>query len=293
VETSVLLRAVAVVVICGSHADLFRILGGAHTLVAVAGFNAARFGLSLPTVAGRWRSTARMLIGIAAPTMAVALFGMLTHDRYGWGNVAMANWVIGDVTDGAHNELWFIDALAASLVVLALTLSVPPVARVWRRDPWRVAAAVAALALVPRFAVLHYGEGVLRGIMPTTFWLFAVGAALAHADTGRRRLLTLALAVVGGATFFPDDPTRNATILLGIATLALVPEVRVPARWVPVITLLAAASLHIYLIQFQVLDWVSSPLAGTAAAIAAGCLLWRLTDQPVRRLQDLVHPALR
>ena len=293
VETSVLLRAVAVVIICGSHAELFRVLGGAHTLLAVAGFNAARFGLSTPTVTGRWRGCARMIVGIAAPTIAVVLVGMLSHDRYGWANLVLANWLVGDVTYGFHNELWFVDALAASLLLLAAVLSVPPVARAWRRDPWRVAVVVAAIALVPRFVVLHQGEGVLRGIMPTTFWLFAVGAAVAHADTGRRRLLTLALAAVGGATFFEGDPARNTTILLGIAALALVPEVRVPARWVPVITLLAAASLHVYLVQFQILGRVPTPLAATVVAITAGCLLWRLTARPVRRLQDLVPPSAR
>ncbi|WP_256841473.1 AMP-binding protein [Ornithinimicrobium cryptoxanthini] len=291
VETSVLLRAVAVVMICGSHADLFRLLGGAHTLLAVAGFNAARFGLSAPRIPTRWRGTLRMLIGVAVPTMVVALFGMVTHDRYGWGNVLMANWVAGDVTYGKHNELWFIDALVASLIVLTLLLSVPPLARAWRETPWRVAILIAVLGLVPRFAILSFGDGVLRGIMPTTFWLFAIGAAVAHADTRRRRLVTLGLAVVGGITFFPDDPVRNLTILAGIAVLTLVPEVRLPARWVGPISVLAAASLYIYLIQFQILGWVPTALGATLAALAAGCLLWWLAARPMRRLQDLVPVA--
>jgi acyl-coenzyme A synthetase/AMP-(fatty) acid ligase len=293
VETSVLLRAIAVVIICGSHADLFRILGGAHTLLAVAGFNAARFGLSVPTANGRWRATARTLIGVAVPTMAVALVGMVTQERYGWANVALSNWIAGDVTYGYRNELWFVDALVASTLVLTAVLSVPALSRAWHRDPWRVAAVVAVVALVPRFVILHLGEGVLRGIMPTTFWLFAVGAAVAHADTRRRRLLTLAVAVVGGASFFPDDPVRNATVLAGVAALALVPEVRVPASWVPAIGLVAAASLYVYLIQFQILARVPTALGATAVAIVAGCLLWRLADRPVRRLQDLLPPSTR
>lgn len=290
VETSVVLRAVAVVIICGSHAELFRALGGAHTLLAVAGFNAARFGLSVPTASGRWRGSARMLVGIAVPTVAIVLVGMLTHGRYGWGNVVMANWLVGDVTYGFHNELWFIDALAASLVLLTAILSLPPIARAWRQDPWRVTTVIAALALVPRFVILELGEGVLRGLMPTTFWLFAVGASVATATTTRRRVVTLALAVLGGATFFEEDPARNMTILVGVALLALVPEVRLPARLLPVITLLAAASLHVYLIQFPILGAVTSPWVATAAAITAGCLLWRATARPVRRLQGLVPP---
>lgn len=288
VETSVLLRTIAVVAILGSHADLFRILGGAHTLLAVAGFNAARFGLSMPTVGARWRTSTRTLVGVAAPTMAVALVGMVTQERYGWGNVALANWVLGDVTYGYRNELWFVDALLASVLVLTAVLSVPVISRAWHRDPWRVAAATAVVALVPRFVVLQLGEGVLRGIMPTTFWLFAVGVAVAHADTRGRRLLTLAVAVVGGVTFFPDDPVRNATILAGIAALIFVPHVRVPVVVVPVVGVVAAASLHVYLVQFQILSLIPSSLGATAAAVAVGCLFWRLTDRPVRRLQDLI-----
>ncbi|MFC8796656.1 AMP-binding protein [Promicromonospora sp. NPDC057138] len=288
VETSVLLRAIAVVIICGSHADLFHILGGAHTLLAVAGFNAARFGLSLPTARGRWRASLRTLIGVAVPTAAVALFGMVAQDRYGWANVLLVNWIFGDVAYGFRNELWFVDALIACTVVLAAILSVPWVGRAWQRQPWRVAAAVAVVALVPRFLVLSLGEGVLRGIMPTTFWLFAVGAAVAYADTRRRRLLTLAVAVVGGATFFPDDLVRNATILLGIAVLTFVPEVRVPAWAVPAVGLLASASLYVYLVQFPILGLVPTALGATLAALATGCLLWRVADRPVRRLQDLL-----
>jgi hypothetical protein len=288
VETSVLLRAIAVVIICGSHADLFSILGGAHTLLAVAGFNAARFGLSMPTARGRWRASLRTLVGVAVPTVAMALFGMIAQDRYGWANVLLVNWIFGDVAYGFRNELWFVDALIACTLTLAAILAVPWVGRAWRLQPWRVAAAVAVVALVPRFLVLHLGEGVLRGIMPTTFWLFAVGAAVAYADTRRRRLLTLAIAVVGGATFFPDDLVRNATILAGIALLAFVPEVRLSAWAVPLVGLLASASLYVYLVQFPILGLVPDALGATLAALAVGCVIWRVADQPVRRLQDLL-----
>ena len=288
-ETSVVLRAIAVVIICGSHADLFRILGGAHTLLVVAGFSAATFGLSAPGVAARWRGTVRLLVGIAVPTMVVALLG-LTYGRYGWDNVVLANWLVGDIAYGKHNELWFVDALVACLLVATAVLSLPPVARAWRADPWRVAFGLVLVGLVPRFLVLTLAEGVLRGMMPTVFWLFAVGLALAHADTPARRRWTLGAMALGIAWFFPDDPVRNATILAGVLLLALVPRIRVPARLVPLVTVLAAASLHIYLIQFQILGWVPTPLLATLVALAAGVLLWRLTDAPVRRVQRLLDP---
>lgn len=286
-ETSVVLRALAVIAICGTHAGLFRILGGAHTLLVVAGFNAALFALSAPGIAQRWRGTARVLVGIAVPTMVVAALG-LAYGRYGWDNVFLANWLVGDIAYGKHNELWFVDALVASTLFVTALLSVPAVARRWRLDPWPVAFTVVLLALVPRFVILTLFEGVLRGMMPTVLWLFAIGLALATARTVARRRWTMAAMVAGVATFFPDDPVRNLTILAGAAVLAFVPSVAVPRRLVPLVATLGAASLHIYLVQFHVLDVVPFPPLSTVTALVVGVLVWRVADAPVRRLQRLV-----
>lgn len=287
IETSVLIRAIAVVIICGSHAEIFRLLGGAHTLMVVAGFNAALFGLSLPGVGERWRGTARFVVGIGIPTMVVAAVGM-AFGRYGWGNVLLAHWAFGDWGRLQRNELWFVDALILCVLVATAALSHPRLAALWRRDPWRVAFGMALVGLVPRYVILGLFEGHLRGLMPTVFWLFAVGLALAHARSARQRFWTLAVAAAGVIGYFPDDPARNATIMLGILALGLLQRVRIPRLLLPVVTLLAAASLHIYLIQFLVLSWIDSDLLGTMAALAAGVLLWKLTAAPVARLQKLI-----
>ena len=289
-ESSVVLRAIAVITICGTHAGLFRILGGAHTLLIVAGFNAALFALSSPGIAARWQGAFRVLVGIAAPTMLIALLG-LSYGRYGWDNVFFANWLVGDIAYGKHNELWFIDSLVACTLFVTAVLSVPAVARRWRADPWPVAFTVVVLALVPRFVILTFFEGVLRGMMPTVLWLFAIGLALATARTVARRRWTMLAMVAGIATFFPDDPVRNVTILAGAAVLAFVPTLAIPSRLVPLVATLGAASLHIYLVQFHVLDVVPFAPVATLAAIATGVLVWRLADAPVRRLQQLVPTA--
>ena len=292
VESTVVLRAFAVVAICGSHAQLFDLLGGEHILLAVAGYNTVRFGFSVPGIAARWRAAARMLLGVAVPTMAVALFGMLATQRYGWSNVLLGHWLFGHpVAHSTRNEYWFIDALAASIVVLAAVLSVPAISRAWGRDPWRVAAGLTALALVPRFVVPALTEGPMeQSIMPTTFWLVAAGAAAAYAETRFRRRLTLALAVLGGATFFPGDPQHCATVLVGLAVLVFVQRLPVPAAALGVLSLLASASLYIYLIQFLVLSMFENDFVETSAALAAGTLLWLVADRPVRHLQDTLIP---
>lgn len=293
-ETSVVLRAVAALLILGTHADLFWIVGGAHVLLVVAGYNAARFSLSGHDALRRALVSARTAVGILVPAAVVALVGLLTTGRYGWANVGAVNWIAGDVTYGSRNELWFVDALLASVAIMVAALSLPPVSRAYARDPWRVTITVAALALVPRFVVLAVADGTIRGIAPTVFWLFATGAALAHASTPTRRRITLALATIGTVTFF-DDPIRNATVLAGIVLLALVPVVRLPRRLASVAGTVGAASLYLYLVQFQVFDLVPdvggrlpSAALRVAAALVVGCLVWRLADPLVRRLQQLL-----
>ncbi|MGA4670150.1 AMP-binding protein [Propionibacteriaceae bacterium Y1923] len=290
VETSVVLRALAVVMIAGSHAHLFRLPGGAHALLAVAGYSAGMFGLSLATTRLRWRSTGRLLLGIAIPTMAVAAFGMVTG-RYGIANLLLANWATGDVNRLQRNELWFVDALVLCLLVTTALLSVPALRRGWQSHPWQVAFGLLLVGLVARFTILGLFEGTLRGIMPTVFFLFAAGLALSRATTVNQRLLTLAAAAVGVVDFFPGDALRNGLILAGITALALLARVPVPTRLVTPVTVLAAASLHIYLVQFHILDWLGRPLLGTCVSLAAGVLLWRLTARPTQRLQQLLLPA--
>ncbi|MFD0867086.1 phosphopantetheine-binding protein, partial [Tessaracoccus lubricantis] len=298
VEVSVVLRAIAAIIICGSHAELFRVLGGAHTLMAVAGYSTAMFGLSAVGVVARWRAGARLLVGVAVPTVVTALIGM-AYGRYGWGNVFMVNWATGNISTRGRNELWFVDVLVLAVLVVTALLSWPAISRRWNDDPWRVAFALLVVGLGSRFIILSFEhDGPMRGVLPTVFWLFAAGMALAVARTRRRTELTLALALLGTLGYFPDNTARNLVIAGGIIALALLRSVPVPRVLVPVVTVLAAASLHIYLVQFHVLTLVSRTLTDhglvrTVAGLVVGIVVWRLTATPIARLQDLLVPLRR
>ncbi|MGA4508369.1 AMP-binding protein [Propionibacteriaceae bacterium G1746] len=291
VETSVVLRALAVLAICFSHTRVVDLPGGAHVLLAIAGWNAARFGLSLPDAARRIRSVAASIFGIWVPTAAAALLGILVTGRYGWENFFMANWLFGGLAD-TRVELWFVDSLVACLVVLTALCCVPAVARARAADPWRVHLVIAAVALVPRFVVHALSDAPIGGVPYTVFFIFAAGAALAHAQTTRQRLMTLAVLAIGIATYFPD-PQRNLSILLGVCLLAFVPDLRVPRWLVSAIVVLASASLYIYVFQFQAFQlvprWQPGPIPGalrSLTALAVGGVLWWLADPWVRRLRS-------
>ena len=89
-ETSIVLRAVAIVCIVSTHVGLFSLQGTAHVLMAVAGYNFARFQLSgarLPRLRRQLASLARL----AVPSMAFIGAAYLITDRYSLANIVLLN----------------------------------------------------------------------------------------------------------------------------------------------------------------------------------------------------------
>ena len=103
VEMNVLLRALAVIMICGSHVGLFPLAGGAHLLLAVAGFNFGRYVLAAGSTAERWRRTTRCAVAIVVPTVLVALTMVVVFGGAHWSNVVLA--ALGRTPDGRQHLL--------------------------------------------------------------------------------------------------------------------------------------------------------------------------------------------
>ena len=113
------------------------------------------------------------------------------------------------------------------------------------------------------------------------FWIFALGWATAQATTRRGTgWLLSVLTVVTVPGFFPEG-ARDAYVAAGLLALVWVPAP--PAarrRWPASPAVLAAASLWIYLLHWQVyphlehrIPWLATVLSlavGVAAAVARG-----------------------
>ncbi len=283
VEMNVLLRALAVIMICGSHVGLFPLAGGAHVLLAVAGFNVGRYVLTAVSTRERWRRTARSAVAIVVPTVLVAL-AMVVFASAHWSSVVMLHWAVRPT---AGNIFWFVEALLVLMLVTTALLSVPRLRQAYTSDPWLVAFLATVVLLVPRYLVLGLVDGYVRGMPLTVGWLFTAGLAMASARTPSRKLLTVTVAVVATIGFFPAAE-RNFVIMAGLALLALVPFVTVPRPTVRPIEVLAAASLHVYLVQFQMFAFFPSPVLKFAGGILTGLAFWLLTAGVLRRLQHLV-----
>ncbi|UUZ45488.1 non-ribosomal peptide synthetase [Janibacter limosus] len=284
-DTPLVLRAVAAIAICASHLGLVAVPGGAHTLLALAGWSMSRFTLDTTDPRARRRRGLRSIAALAIPSMAVAPVGPVTAGGYGWENVLLVNWLVGEMEWGARINLWFIEALlACSLAVLAL-LSVPRPGLVHVRHPRARSMALAAAALVPRWILVPDSTGATRGLPGSVLWLFALGMALGVARTRRQKLATMALTAIGMWDFFVE-PSRGLTVFAAIAVLAFVPRIPLPRLLVLPLGLLAAASLHVYLVQWQVFRVVDQPVLALLASFAAGITVWWLLRGPTRALID-------
>ncbi|MDQ3484680.1 MAG: AMP-binding protein, partial [Actinomycetota bacterium] len=280
-EMTVVLRAVAIVLVVGSHSNVFMLAGGAHVLLAVAGFNFARFSLAHPRRRDRLSHLRTSICRIIVPSVVWLALVVALTDSYGLTNVFLMNTVLrpDGWTDAWH--YWYVESLVLILVALAALMAIPQLHRWERASPfWFVAVPVVA-ALVLRFELVTPGSSPDRIHSPQyVFWAFALGWAAAQAATWQHRLVVSMVILVSTPGFF-DDPSREAVVVVGLLLLVWRSRVTVPSALVRPLAVLASASLFIYLTHWQVyphLEFVW-PLGALLASLTVGVVVWALAQR--------------
>jgi acyl-CoA synthetase (AMP-forming)/AMP-acid ligase II len=290
-ETNVLLRALAIVMIVGTHANLFVLLGGAHVLLGVAGFNFGRFQLSDAPRSDRVRHLLGSVTRVVVPSVLwLGAVAVLTGD-YGWRGVLLLNGVLGP-RDWAEPQwwYWFIEALVYTLLAVTALLALPWTDRLERRWPFWLPIGLAGLGLLTRYEVVTVMGGDVIHRANVVFWLFALGWATVKASRGWHRLLVSALLVATVPGFF-DDPVRDGTVLVGLLALVWLRAVRVPSWLARAAGVLAAASLYIYLCHWQVYPHLeeSYPTLATVLSLLGGIAFWQATVRGPSYVRGLVR----
>ena len=114
-ETGIVLRAVAIIFIVSTHIGFFHWEGTAHVLIAVAGYNFARFQLT-GTRRARLRRQLRSIARIVAPSVVVIGFAFAVTDTYSWANVFLLNPLLGPEGWTDYSRFWFIEILVHILL---------------------------------------------------------------------------------------------------------------------------------------------------------------------------------
>jgi len=278
-EPAVVLRALAIVAIVVSHADLFMVMGGAHVLLAVVGFNLARFSLHTAGRTQRARRLVTCTAGFAVPAaLWIGLTGAVTGD-YRPATALFLNQAVGAPTWSTDWQFWFLEVVVWSNLGLAALVLVPVVDRALRHRPFAVAMSVLVCALAVRYASVGLAAGgTEKYTLVGTVWCIAIGWAAAEARTRPQRCLVAAAAVLGTWGYFPEDPARYAVVVLGMLCLLAPGSVHLPRHLSRSLHLLAGASLWIYLTHWQVypgLEAAGHPVAAALTSLAVGLLAHR------------------
>jgi hypothetical protein len=190
-------------------------------------------------------------------------------------------------------QFWFLEALVwLSLGAVAL-LAVPAVNRLERQAPLLLPWAVLLGAVALRYAWTGLEAGATERYTPgLVLWCFALGWVAARSHTTATRFAVTAAAALATAGFF-GDPARELLIVTGVSLLVWLPFVRVPRVLGRALTVLAAASLFVYLTHWQVYPHLETdhPLLATLASFAVGVAYWWLSRPALRRLGCALRTA--
>jgi acyl-CoA synthetase (AMP-forming)/AMP-acid ligase II len=276
VDPTVLLRAVAIVLIVGTHANLLTVMGGAHALLAVCGYNAARF---LPTSQSPARALLRGAWNVALPS-ALWIGTLAAYGFYAPTAAVFLNGALGEDRWTIEWQFWFLEAAIWTLVGMAVAFSIRPVRRLDAAHPFGSALLLLAATAALRYLLVGVDTDPVmpeRYSTPVVAWCFVLGWAAARATTRPGRWTVFASSVLFVHGFF-GDPMRELFVVAAVAILLWARPVRLP-RWAArAMGALAAASLAIYLTHWQVYPHLEDryPLLATLSSLVVGLAYHRL-----------------
>lgn len=259
IETSILLRGLAILMVVIHHATLWPIPAGATLLVMLAGHGLGRFhATSLFT--GDSFGFLKSVLGKLAPYYLILLGFALAWKQIPWASV----FLVGNLGFG-HPEnrtllpflYWFVETYVQLMLLVAFIFAIPPIRRAAARRPFEAGLVCVAICLALRITVpMAFDLGDRAGFNPTwLMFLLPMGWCAYFADTTKKKLLLATLSIAAAAiAALHGGNWHGAWIRYGLTTAGLLlllfqPQIRFPRSLIwPALTI-SAASFHIYLVH--------------------------------------------
>lgn len=277
VDTTVVVRAIGITLVVSTHMGVWHVPGGAHTLLAIVGYNVARFLLPVEAQRERWRAGLHRVGRVALPTMAWTALGMVLFGAYSPATLLLVNNYAGVAGhDNDHWHFWFIEVLVHLVLVTTALLAIPAVRRLERRHHYLFPLGLLALTLVLRAEWAQMGDWYnLRFRTHAVAWFFVLGWLAAQSSTTLQRWCTSLVCVVAVPGFF-RNPARESLIIAAVLIILWRPTVPMPRTLSRPVGAVASASMWILISHFSVwpvLDRVMANGPAMAATMVTGVLL--------------------
>lgn len=277
-DITVLMRAFSICAVVCTHMGLYRFPGGAHLLLAVVGYNFARFQLASESGRARLRAGLRTAARVAIPTSVWVGINMLIAGGYSLGAIGLVNNYAGSsYRREGRWQYWFFEVFVQLLLITSVLMAVPVVRRLERRLPFLFPLLLLAPLLMFRFRWWELGDHYNYLFRThTVAWFFVLGWATQRADRVWKRVLLSALAIGVVPDFFGRSQ-REMFIVVGLIALAWLPVIPAPRILVRPMSALASASMWIFLVHWQVfppLDELLKREVAFVLTIAIGMAVW-------------------
>ncbi|MDJ0705374.1 MAG: AMP-binding protein [Leptolyngbyaceae cyanobacterium MO_188.B28] len=282
VETQILLRSLAIVMIVIGHLTSFHYGGtGAVLLLMIAGFNFSRFQLPNILSTGSSRPILELVSIIVLPSIAYLLLLQSVFNSLHLPSLLLFSNLIEANANGGFS-LWFIEVYVQILLILALLISFIPKERISsaRQRPvasWLIIISILLYVLLP----IAWDTTYLFNRVPhMLFWLFACGiGAQTLKSLPAKWMLSAAFMMAVYLKYGIDTPYK--LLIYGGSLLIWLPRVKIPTILRQPIYQLANASLFIYLSHFQ-FNSLSEKIFGdqewiaVVVALVGGVVTWKI-----------------
>ena len=203
-----------------------------------------------------------------------------------------SNWI----DPRSAGALWFIEVYVQVLAVMAVLLLLPPLRAAFARNAFATALGFFIFATVLSCVsqLVWDAHELYRRLPHLILWLFAVGMAAEAAQTTRHRMM-LTVAYVLASVAWSFGRISIGFLDLGVLLLIWVPEMSMTASVKRITTLIAQASLFIYLTHFNARSVIQTvynggPALNVVFALAFGVLLSLGFNEVYFRASKLLRP---
>ncbi|WP_395451494.1 hypothetical protein ACHMW7_13045 [Aminobacter sp. UC22_36] len=255
VDTDLLMRALAILLVVLHHATLWPIPGGAAALVMLVGHGLARFhGAAL------MRGETSRLLRVVAANLAVyapLVIGFsIARGEVLWPSVFLVgNLGIFDPRHMLPYLYWFVEAYAQVMLIVAGLFLLPAVRRRVTANPFTAGMGALVLTVAVKFlAPKVWAVGAVQIFtVSDVFYLAAFGWCAFYAQTRQQRLLVFGAAAVAFPVMaywggnWTGSWVKFMLQLACVAMLLYAPRITVPRQVAALALPVAAAGYHIYL----------------------------------------------
>lgn|GEM_PF-4403050 len=317
IDATLLLRAIAIFFVCLSHTPTGTAVIATSTLFVVSGMNFARFLRPATQKVGDISGTTSLILKILIPAGLWQAMREVAAGDFWLPDLILMGTFFQDPAN-PHFTFWFLDVLAANLVILCLIALAgyalrPPALRGTVPKP-SLRTDILWLIIGVEIAILQVQTGMGDGIVGTDsvapfkwFWMLAFGVAIATATQTRQKLvMTGLLALLGVAqhsgvalfekTFFNVD----LFFFCAVGFLIWVDRIPVPRSLQKPIVTIASSTLFIYIVNYTVITNILPKLRApdwwmlqVAAAIVVGIMVKRAWDTVNWTAFQRILPALK